>query len=255
MLWSKSWQETQLRFVIGFVLLLLGACGAVIEYPQIVKLLPAVPAMNLEGEIGRRIKDAAEVQSSFRGFVWSQWFSQNLANIGTIFAVLLGSGSPITLGTKGAALFTLSLPASRTRVLSYRALAGLSQLLVFAIVPSLAIPILAVGIGERYAVAEALIHGLCWFAGATVFFNLAILLSTIFDDLLRPIVIACAIALVVSLSQFIAPGVERYGIYAVMSGESYFRSGSLPWLGLLGSTAASALLFYGAVVNLARRDF
>lgn len=255
MLWSKSWQETRLRFVIGLIVLMLAAGGAVLGYPQVLKLLPAVPAINLDGEIGRRIKEAVELQRNFRGYVWSQWFAQNLSNIGTIFAVLLGSGSPITMGTKGAALFTLSLPVSRTRVVSSRALAGLSQLLVLAFVPSLMIVALAGGIGERYAVSDAFVHGLCWFVAASVFFNLAILLSTIFDDLLRPIVIACAIALVASLSQFIFRGFEHYGIYAVMNGESYFRSGSLPWLGLFGSAVSSALLFYGAVVTLARREF
>ena len=40
-----------------------------------------------------------------------------------------------------------------------------------------------------------------------------------------------------------------------MSGERYFRGGGLPWPGLFVSVALSAAMLYGAVVNLARRDF
>lgn len=41
----------------------------------------------------------------------------------------------------------------------------------------------------------------------------------------------------------------------VMSAETYFRTGALPWSGLLFSAAVSMALWYGAVVNMARQDF
>jgi hypothetical protein len=40
-----------------------------------------------------------------------------------------------------------------------------------------------------------------------------------------------------------------------MTAEAYFRTGSLPWLGLFGAAAASMAMLYGAAVVLARRDF
>ena len=46
-----------------------------------------------------------------------------------------------------------------------------------------------------------------------------------------------------------------YSVFGVMSGETYFRGGGLPWLGLAASAAASAAMLYGAVLNIARRDF
>jgi hypothetical protein len=40
-----------------------------------------------------------------------------------------------------------------------------------------------------------------------------------------------------------------------MSGEDYFRTGHLPWLGLLASTAVSAAMLYAATRSLARQEF
>jgi hypothetical protein len=41
----------------------------------------------------------------------------------------------------------------------------------------------------------------------------------------------------------------------VMSAQAYYRSGEIPWVGLLVGAAVSAALLYGAVVNIERRDF
>jgi len=255
MLWYKSWLETRWRFVSGLALLMLSAGGVVVAYPQVVKLIPAVPSLDLNGEVGRRIKEAAELQQSYRGYIWSQWFRQNMANIGTLFAVLLASGNPLTQGSRGAAQFTLSMPASRARMLAVRAATGLGQLATFAIIPSLFVVVMSPGIGQSYSLADTLLHGFCWFVGVTVFFSLTLLLSTMFDDLWRPLLLGCGAVVIIGLLEIVSTDFGRYGIHAVMSGERYFRSGSLPWLGLTISAAASAALLYIATVNIEHRDF
>jgi hypothetical protein len=40
-----------------------------------------------------------------------------------------------------------------------------------------------------------------------------------------------------------------------MSGESYFKTGSLPWAGLLTSAVIATALLYSAAETLERRDF
>jgi hypothetical protein len=40
-----------------------------------------------------------------------------------------------------------------------------------------------------------------------------------------------------------------------MAGEDLFRSDRLPWIGLFGSTIASALMLYGATKLIARQEF
>ncbi len=78
MLWYKTWLETRWRFLIGLGLLICSAAGAVFTYPEVQKLLAHVPT-NVGGMLGDRIREAAALSSSYRGYVWSQWFRQNLA--------------------------------------------------------------------------------------------------------------------------------------------------------------------------------
>src|SRR4051812_43172372 len=111
MLWHKSWLDTRWRFLAGLALLILSVLGAVFSYPRVVKLIPLAPAVEAGGELGRRIKEAVELARDYRGYVWSQWFRQNMLQMWTIFAVLLGSGGVVFHGTHGShgGLFTLSL--------------------------------------------------------------------------------------------------------------------------------------------------
>ncbi len=249
MIWYKSWLETRWRFLIGLALLLCSAAGSVLVYPEVLRLLPALP-VNLTGELGRRVREAADLARSFRGYVWSNWFRQNLSHGVTLFAALLGTAG--LLSNSGGTLFTLSLPLSRRRLLAVRAATGLAELFILTIVPSLLLPVLASAVGASYSVADALIHSLCAFVAASLFFCLAFLLSTVFDDPWRPLLIALGVALLVLIVDQVS---SNYSVFRVMSGETWFRSGRLPWSGLLATASLSALLCGGAVVNFARRDY
>jgi hypothetical protein len=110
-------------------------------------------------------------------------------------------------------------------------------------------------IGQTYGIGEALVHGACIFIAGSVFFSLAFLLSTVFTGVWPPLLIAICVAAVLRLFDVVLRDLSRYSVFGVMSGESYFRGDGLPWLGLLASAAASAAMLYGAVLNIARRDF
>lgn len=255
MLWHKSWLETRWRFLIGLAVLTCSACGTVLEYPRVMALLPLVPPVNTPGEIGRRIREAVELSRSYRGYVWSQAFRQNLPQMATFIAALLGTEGLLAYASGSTVLYTLSMPVSRRRLLGVRAATGLAELLVVTVMPPLVVPLLSPAVGATYSVGSALVHGLCLFIACAVFFGLALLLSTVFDDLWRPLLIACAAAVALALIEFAAGPLARYGLFHVMTGESYFRTGEAPWLGLLASAAASFALMYGAALNVARRDF
>ncbi len=181
MLWYKSWIETRWRFLIGLFILTCSAAGAVLTYPRVQELMEYVPT-NLGGIIGDKIREAADLASTYRGFVWSNWFRQNLAQTGTLFAVLLGIAS--VFSPSRGALFTLSLPVSRRRLLGVRAATGLVELSVLAFLPSLLIPLLAPAIHQTYGVGDTLIHALCFFVGASLFFSSR---AAAVDDLQRSV--------------------------------------------------------------------
>lgn len=257
MLWQKAWHDTRGRFITALVILTVMAGSNVYEYLATERLLPSLnvtpeaPIIEATGLAGM-IREAIEIQKDFRGFVWYRTFRDNLTNMGVFFAVLLGCGGLLHESSKGSALFTLSLPLTRKQLLGARTGTGLAELFAIAMVPPLAIPILAPSIGQRFSVVDALAHGLCIFFVAAVFFSLASFLSTLFTDIWRPLLITIGIACAVALASIVVP---QLSIFSVMNGESYFRTGSLPWAGLVTSAVIATALLYSAAETLERRDF
>jgi hypothetical protein len=131
---------------------------------------------------------------------------------------------------------------------------GLAELLALATVPSLLIALLAPSIGQAYSLVDVLAHGLCMFVVGSVFFSLAALLSNEYGDVWRPVLIACIVAVVLGMLEYI-PAIGPYGLFHVMSGETYYRQAALPWIGLLVSGGITAALLRTAAVNLTHRDF
>jgi len=258
MLWYKSWLETRWRFLIGLGLLSIVACGAVFDYEAVLKLMPLAnqldSAIDTSTTLGKIIKRGVAVQSTYRGFIWWQWVKQNLTQMWVLFAALLGSGGLIATSGAGA-LFTLSLPASRARVIGVRAATVLAELLALAVVPSLVIPLLSPAIGQSYSLVDTLVHSVCLFVAGSMFFSLAFLLSTVFSDLWRPLLITCAIAVCAAVAEGVLMRDVPFGMVRLMTGERYFLGDGVPWLGLLASAAVSASLLYAATRNIARMDF
>jgi hypothetical protein len=252
MLWYKSWLETRWRFGIGLAMLMLAAAGTVFAYPRVVRMAPVAAELRLEGEIGRRLAEVVSLSREYRGYVWVEWYAQNMPQQLAVFAVVLGTGGLLAQATRGGAFFMLALPVSRRRSTSIRAATGLGELLVLAIVPSLLIPLLSPAVAQRYGVGDALVHALCLFVAGAVFFALAFLLSTIFSDLWRPALIALCAAALLSLAETLLGGP---GLFRIMTAESYFRAGEIPWLGLILCAGLSAAMLYAAVLNITKHDF
>jgi ABC-2 type transport system permease protein len=251
MIWYKAWIETRTRFVVGLALLVCSAAGIVLAWPKVTELLPLAANVPMQGDLGRRVQAAMELSRDYRSYVWSQSFAKNLSMLGVLFAALLGTGG--ILSQRGGVLFTLSLPVSRSRVLFTGAAVGLAELLSIMMTASLTIPLLSPAVGKHYALGDALIHGVCMFTAAAVFFSLAMLLSTEFGDLWRPLLLTLAIPLMLAVVEEVTG--TSIGIFRVMSAEAFFRTGSLPWAGLVISAAASIAMLALSSANIARKDF
>jgi hypothetical protein len=254
LLWYKSWLDTRWRFVIGLALLTCAAVGIILARPRLMELLTVAPPPDTGGALGKEISEAIDLAREYRGYVWSQWFSKTPIQMGLLFAALLGSGGMLSQGS-GGQTFTLSLPASRQRLVGVRAGIGLGELLLISLIPSLLIPLTSAAIGERYGLGSALVHAACLFAGSAVFFSAACFLSTVFDDLWRPLLITLAFATALAVAEALIPDLGRYTVLGLMRGEQYFRTGQIPWIGILATMALSLALLYAATVNLEHRDF
>jgi len=259
MLWYKAWLETRWRFLIGLGLLVCYAAAIVLFYQRVVRLLlplvPLVPNVDAGTDMGKQLREAAELMRSYHGYVWSQWFRDQLPQTWLIFAVLLGTGGLLNQTSRGGALYTLSMPASRARLLGVRAATGLAELFALAILPALVLPLLSPAVGQTYGFGDALVYGACVFVRGAIFFSLAFLLSTVFADVWRPALMTfCAVA-VVGILERIFHDALPLSWFHVMSAESYFRGGGVPWPGLLVSALGSAALLYAAARNISHRDF
>ncbi len=250
MLWYKAWLETRLRFFIGLGLLLFMACGVAFEYNAVQQLMPIAESMPADGVLGSVIQRALEVERTFDGFVWYQWFRQNLSQTWMLFALIIGTGG---LAPQRGALYALSMPVSRARLVGVRAGTGLAELFTLALVPSMLLPLVAVVVGQRYPMSDAIVHALCVFVGGSAIFSLTVLFSTQFSDAWTPAILSGVVITVLGLIE-LAPGLAPYGLFHTMSAESLIDGGGLPWVGLLISAAAAAGLLYAAAVNLKRRD-
>lgn len=255
-LWNKIWLETRWRFVSGVVILTILAGSEVFEFVAARQLIPqlnsSVVSSNASGFIAAAIRDALEAQSTFRGFLWYRGFRDNLTNVGIFFAILLGCGGLVAETAKGSALFTLSLPVTRRQLFAARSGVGLAQCLAVAMVPPLMFPLFAPAIGQQFSLVDALAHGLCLFVVGALFFALATYLSTIFADTWRPLVLALVIAFLVAVISYAVPQID---VFSVMNGERYYRTGAMPWAGLLASAVVATALLYSAAETLERRDF
>ena len=255
MLFHKAWLETRGRFIAALVILTVLAGAKVYEYVATQRMMPLAEEVISRADnspLGAAIRDAVAVQREFRGFIWYNGFRDNLTQLGVLFAVLLGCGGLMAEARKGSALFTLSLPVTRAQLLGARVGTGLAQCFAIAMIPPLAIPLFAPAIGQSFSVLDALAHGLCLFFGGALFFSLASFLSTLFGDTWRPLLIAIFIACLAAVVQFIAPDM---GLFKVMSGESYFRTGTLPWMGFVTTAVLASALLYSAAETFERRDF
>jgi hypothetical protein len=254
MLWHKAWLDTRWRFLLTLIALLMFACGTVMSFPTVQKLVAAVePAtVTADESLQQEIKEQLETARTFRGYAWSQWFRGNFPALLMLAAALLGSGSPLVQSGSGS-LFSLALPVARGQWIGTRAGLGISELFMAALAPSLALAALAPMVGEQLSFSEAAVYGLSAFVVASLFFGVAVFLSTLFNDVWRPLLLTCLVAIVIAAIGAVLP--ERRGLFAAMAGGSYFYEGTLPWIELLICAAAAPALVYAAAANIARRDF
>lgn len=250
MLWHKAWVDTRWRFFLALALLLVLACGSSLTFPRVRDFLGAMQLPTVaDEEAAAALRESLEFMRTFRGYAWSQWFSQSFPILLTVLAALLGSGSPLVKGGSGA-LFSLALPVSRGRWIGTRAGTAAAELLVLALAPSIAFAALAPLVGERFALSEALAYGSSAFLGASLFLGLAVFLSTLFVDVWRPLLLTCVGAVAIGV---VLP--HDHGLFQAMGGRSYFFSGTLAWPELLASALGAAGFVYAAAARIARREF
>jgi len=254
MFWKKSWWETRWLFLIGLVWIFL-AYGFTFggDYD----------AARWAARLQRRAslsESERQALNSYQGQTWALWFKLLFSFIWADFAVVIGAAClntacPLMLSKGSAGLFTFSLPVSRRKVLLSQAAAGFGGMFLFALIPSLLLPIIARFHGQWFSWGDALIYMLLVIFGGAVFFCFSFLLTVILSNWVAAFILAEAVVFALYL-----PFIQSFGarpwwnLLGVMAGESYFYHGQIPWPGLLASLILSAVFIFTAIRLYERRD-
>ena len=130
------------------------------------------------------------------------------------------------------------------------------ELIVLGLGVSLLLPVFSRLIGQSYPLTDALVHALLMTMGGLVFFGFAFLVSTIFNNWWQAVFIGEGLHVALCAPYMGTAPFPRWNlVYQLVSGESYFRHGEIPWSGLLVSVALAAVMFYISVCIFERQDF
>jgi hypothetical protein len=255
MFWKKGWWETRWLFLIGlaaiFLMYGLTIGGGDFDAARWAERLQR--SANLS-------ESERQALNNYQGHTWALWFKLLFTFIWADFAVAMGAGClmtacPWTPSQGAAGLFTFSLPASRRKVLLSQAAVGFGEMFLFALIPSLLLPIIARFRGQWFSWSDTMIYMLLMiFAGAALF-CFAFLLAAILGNWIAAFISAEAVVFALHL-----PFVGSFGarpwwnVLGVMAGESYFYQRQIPWLGLLISLTLSAVFIFTAIRIYERRD-
>lgn len=261
MLWYKAWLETRFRFLVGAALMTVGSAFFVLGNPFILATWREWEQLHPhEAEQAWILRATVD----YPYFIWHFVFRIMLQQLWVLCAVLIGFGGLSRESAQGAAGFTLSLPASRLRLVSVSAAVGCVEIAMLGFIPALVIPALSIFIEKPYPIFEGIFHALLMVLGGVVFFSLGIFLSSLIQSEHTPALIGVAF---VALFYFIltpyaddgAPEplwLKLIDASRVMAGEPYLTpSATGPLRGVGMSLLMASGLFYLSVKVTERRDY
>jgi ABC-2 type transport system permease protein len=255
MIWKKSWWETRWLFLIGLVaiFLLYGLTIGGDHYDAERWAARLRRSTNLS-------ENERQALNNYQGQTWAIWFKLLFSFIWADFAVVMGAvclmtACPWTPSQGATGLFTFSLPASRRKILLSQAAAGFGEMFLFALIPSLLLPIIAYCRGQWFSLNSALIYALLMVFGGAVLFCFSFLLAVVLSHWFMAFLLAEAVVFALYLPFIGSFGARPWwNVLGVMAGESYFYQGQIPWRGLLISLILSAVFIFTAIRIYERRD-
>jgi ABC-2 type transport system permease protein len=236
----KVWRESRSRFLFCLAALLV-VTGATVFY---------------NGKAGRVViesKDFHEAgERTITGVLFMFW---------SFSALFLGLGGFLRERAVGTVDYTLSLPVSRTRWFLYRSLNGFLQAMAAALVPALAIPVIAALSGGDYPAGDAFLLGLRMGLGGMLFYAIGLLSSTLFAGDFASAGIGIALVYAVTISTRVIGSIKQLNLQDAIfpmrriDGHFYLLRGQMSWNGIAFSLALSLVLAVAAWKVTSARDF
>ena len=236
MLWQKIWWDTRWFFLL--------ALGGTIPSCVLVLALAGNAA-----------------QADHQRMVWVMWFRWLTTVYWPLTALLMAitilRSFPLFEGPQGASgLFTLSLPITRRKtILSHWAVIMVGTTLI-SLAHAPVISAISRFNGRLFPIKDAFLYSLFTGIGGMASVSFSYLLIVIFkNNVWTATGLVMAANALLHWPQWVIGEYPWWNVYHVMSGESYFHHGEIPWLGLLASLMVSALMMIVAVRIYEWRDF
>lgn len=166
MVWYKVWRESRVRFELGM---------AVVATLSLAYVL-------LAGRLMPGLTHQLPPIRTYDQYLYWEIFSGPVLMLMQILFLLLGLGGLQRDRKQGTLGFTLALPVGRCRIVAWRALLGLLQVVAIAMVPILVLSAASPLAGERFALQHGLIFAPLWVIGGMVTYSLAFLFSVLFTS-------------------------------------------------------------------------
>ena len=176
-------------------------------------------------------------------------------------AMFLGLGGFLRERAVGTVDYTLSLPVSRTRWFLCRSLIGALQSMAAALIPALAIPVIAAVSGGDYPIGDAFLMGLRLGFGGMLFYSVGLLASTLFAGDYASAGIGIAVVFAINNSTRVIESLKRFNLQdaitpmQVIDESTFLIHGQMPWNGIACSFVLSLVLSVWAWKVTAARDF
>ncbi len=225
----KELIEARWKAVIGIVVSLVVVVLLASTYDLIHKLLSVTSLQGVPQSLQGQVQ---QVMGSYDPYVWSQWFSKSGAEVLAVLAAVLGCGLIASEVNKGTIFFLLSKPVSRVRVLLVKYAVSAALLLAMLVVSSAGLLVTAAIVGHPQNIGGVAISTLLLWLGTLFVLGLALLFSTLFKDILRPLLFALIITIVTAIPGFI-PSWGDWSLPGYWSDLSAYLGQSFPTKALL----------------------
>lgn len=214
-LFVKELKEAKWKTITG--LLITGITGA--SLPFLVDYLGFLIKQMAVPEWARSV--LGEQLGNYPLYLWSNWYGKNLLQFSLAFAVVMAG--PLIAGerSRNTLEFLASKPLSRVQIILTKAAAGAVSLGVIILASTVITLVASYVAGRPVPVVWFMSGFFAQYAGALVFFNLALLLSTRSDDGLKAAVIAGGIALLMFAAEWVAPLRGRTIIWMMAASRSF----------------------------------
>jgi hypothetical protein len=242
-LWYRSWLETHRPFRLGIIMMIAMGFALFMQYP-------GVPGKEFpNGALAVGVAQVRALPHDVRSYIWLRWFGNTLILWWPVMALFV-AGTGVSTPT-----YLLSLPVRRRTVMGIRILTGLLELAAATLISTLFVWVLSLfRAEEHYSLLEALAHATLMMAGGLGLYGFFVLLATLLGERDK-LIAGIGFLFLYGMLTFLVEGFRRYSLLRVMTGDSYFLRGQVPWAGLAISLAIAAAMIAMSVRLIERRDF